>query len=93
MDFKIVITCEKCKCSFELRPSMFADKKSLLCANCGQELEQEVFSHLKTGLIELSKVPDVIPENSDPLTFDPQKRPRFSIHVKEFSDVFNLIEK
>ncbi len=93
MDFKIVIKCEKCRCSFELRPSGFSDRESLRCVNCGQELEQEAFSHLKAGLIELSKVPDVIPEKSKQISSAFQETSNFSIHVKEYSELIDLLGK
>lgn len=85
MDFKIVIKCERCKCIFELRPGEFVDCDTLSCPNCTQELEPSVFSHLKTGLFELSQVPDTIPEDGNPFSLDPQKEPKFSLRVKEYS--------
>lgn len=85
MDFKIAIKCERCKCAFELRPGEFADRNTLSCPNCAQEFDQSVFIHLKSGLFELSQVPDTIPEGGNPFSLDPQKEPRFSIKVKEYS--------
>lgn len=84
MDFKISIKCEKCKCAFELRPGEFADRDALICPNCGQELEPSIFVHLKNGLFELSQVPDVIPEDGNPFSLDPQKVPKFYLAVKEY---------
>lgn len=85
VDFKVSIKCEKCKCAFELRPGEFADRDTLSCPNCGQELDSSVFVHLKTGIFELSQVPDRIPEDGDLFSLDPQKKPRFSLQVKEHS--------
>lgn len=85
MDFKILIKCEKCKCSFELRPVDFSDRENLSCPNCGQELEQSAFVHLKTGLVELSKVPDVIPEEANAFSLAPEEKPQFSLSVKEYN--------
>lgn len=85
MDFKVVIKCEQCKCTFELRPGEFADRDTLLCPNCAQKLDSSVFAHLKAGIFELSQVPDMIPEGSNPFSSDPQKEPGFSLKVKEYS--------
>ncbi len=84
MDFKIKIKCEKCKCSFELRPSEFVDRDDLSCPNCFQKLDQEVFSHLKAGLIELSQVPDIIPEDYSMFSVDTEQSPKFQLKVKEY---------
>lgn len=86
MDFKILIKCERCKCSFELRPVEFAARDRLQCVNCGQELDQEVFSHLKSGLIELEKVPDIVPFGAARLSLNGEEKPEFSLQVKEYNE-------
>lgn len=55
MDFKIAITCNVCKCGFELRPEHFKLRDRLECPNCGQELPAEFYSNLKTGVVALVK--------------------------------------
>lgn len=83
MNPKISIQCEKCKCAFELRSKEFAEKEELTCPNCGQEFDAAVFSHLKTGMVELSKVPDMIPPDADLLPFSNGPAPRFFLKVIE----------
>lgn len=75
MDFKIKIKCQLCKCRFELRPREFAGRESISCPNCGQKLDDSVYAHLQTGIIELAQVPSDIPEHDIPL---------FSLKLKEF---------
>lgn len=89
MDFKITIRCEKCSCSFELRPSAFVDKDNLHCVNCGRMLNQEVFSHLKTGVIELAEVPDVVPKGASVLPFGDGQIPEFYLGIKPDNVTFD----
>lgn len=81
MNLKISIRCEKCGCAFELRAKEFSSKEKLTCPNCGQDFDPVVFSHLKTGMVELSKVPYVIPPDADPLPFSSGPNPRFSMKM------------
>lgn len=85
MVFKVSVKCEKCKCAFELRPVEFVDREELACPNCGQLLEESVFHHLKSGLIELSKVPDTVPKGASYLPFGEGPYPEFKIEVKEYN--------
>ena len=84
MDFKVEIKCEKCKCSFEFRPGEFVDRDAMSCPNCGQELDPSVFSHLKTGILELAQVPDMIPDDWELFPSAPQKELKFSLQVKGY---------
>lgn len=88
MDFKIEITCHGCKCKFQLRPINFSDKNSLSCPNCGNEIDGDIFSHLRTGVKELSLVPDIFPEDSAMFSLDYNHQPRFSFEVKEYNQFF-----
>ena len=36
MDFKIELTCHKCKCSCELRPTDFSERESMECPIAGR---------------------------------------------------------
>lgn len=85
MDFKVAIKCEVCKCTFELRPVEFKDRDAIACPNCGLGLDQSVFSHLRSGIVELAKVPDRVPEDADPFSEDKSKEPQFSLSVKEYN--------
>ena len=81
MDFKIEITCLNCDCKFELRPAEFHHRESMFCPNCNQQFPDNIYQHLKTGIIELSDVPEYVSENeSCPLSKD-----LFKINVKEYS--------
>ena len=80
MDFKIEILCEKCKCSCELRPEAFKERTSMECPNCGQIVPAEVYSHLKTGMIELGKVPQYVLEDAE----CPFSENLFMVRVRSF---------
>lgn len=93
MDFKISIKCEKCRCVFELRPAKFADREILSCPNCGQEMDNSVFSNLKNGLLALSQVPDVIPEDASAFAKDGENYQGFSFQIKEYNFYNDLLGK
>lgn len=89
MDFKIVIMCEKCKCSFELRPEEFKARSSMECPNCGQAFPANAYNHLKAGVIELGKVQESVRENED----DPYSEDLFMVRVKSYGTLHNFFDQ
>lgn len=66
MDFKVEITCFRCHCSFELRPSdKMALSDTIYCQNCGQEIPEDIATHLKVGLSELGLIPYITDDSED----------------------------
>lgn len=88
MDFKIVIECAKCECSFELRPQEFKARDSLECPNCGQAIPDAVYKDLKTGILTLGKIPEWVEENSDGLL----SQRMFTMRIKGFGALHNIYE-
>ncbi len=87
MDFKIEISCKKCDCSCELRPTDFKERVSMECPNCGQAFPAEVYKHLKTGVIELGQVSEHIctnPEDTLHIT------DIFTVRIKSYNALSNL---
>ena len=62
MDFKISVYCQRCECSFELRPKEFKECADMECPNCGQAFPSDVYAKLKTGVIALGNVPEFLEE-------------------------------
>lgn len=85
MDFKVEISCEKCECSFELRPVDFKQRCSMECPNCGQAFPADIYEELKTGVIALGNVPEYIGEDSD---FNSANL--FKVRVKSFGILHKL---
>lgn len=65
MDFKIKITCHKCKCSFEIRSATFAVRDVISCPNCRKPLPAQISERLITAISALSEIPETYPENSN----------------------------
>ena len=82
MYLKVAIECQKCGCSFELRPKLFKNPDSFECPNCGQQIPEEIAHNLKTGLIALGKVPYAYPTEAP----DVFREDGFTFQVKELSD-------
>lgn len=80
MDFKIKISCHKCKCNFELRPDEFV-RTEIVCPNCSSKVSEEIASHITNGLRELGAVPESYSEEENP--FLPETG--FSFKVKSYS--------
>ncbi len=83
MDFKVEITCHNCKCKFQLRPVWFAEQDDLSCPNCGKEIDEDVFLHLKSGLKELALVPTIFPENASVFSAEKENQIQFTFDIKE----------
>jgi hypothetical protein len=56
MDFKLKISCNKCHCSFELRPDYF-ERSEISCPNCSSKVSDEYATHIINGIREFSIVP------------------------------------
>lgn len=80
MDFKIKISCHKCNCNFELRPTESAITE-ITCPNCASKVPDEIASHILTGLHELGAVPEKYSEDENPFLPDTG----FSFSVKSYS--------
>ena len=66
MKFWVRIDCGKCKGQFELGPKDFKPRDSCGCPNCGTLLPDDVYQHIKAGILEFSAVPEMFPESSNP---------------------------
>lgn len=88
MDFKIAITCNVCKCGFELRPEHFKLRDRLECPNCGQELPAEFYSNLKTGVLALGGIPEFTGTDSE-IFHDTG----FSLRVKSYDEKLSMMGK
>lgn len=84
MDFKIKITCHKCKCDFELRPNESVCTE-IVCPNCSSKVSEEIASHILNGIRELGAVPESCTEDENPFLPDTG----FSFRVKSYS-LFDL---
>lgn len=80
MDFKIKISCHKCKCNFELR-SEESSCTEIICPNCSSKVPDKIASHILNGLHELGSVPETYSEDENP--FLPQTG--FSFKVSAYS--------
>lgn len=80
MDFKIKISCHKCKCNFELRPET-SIRSEITCPNCFSKVSDEIASHILNGLRELNAVPEYYSENEN----DIFPNTGFSFKVKSYS--------
>lgn len=80
MDFKIKISCYKCKCNFELRPNESA-RSEIFCPNCSSKVPEEIASHILSGLHELGAVPESYTEDKDTLL----PETGFAFKVKSYS--------
>ena len=89
MDFKIVVSCRKCYCSFELRPEFFNARKSMECPNCGNKFPDKTFSELKSGILSLGRVPERIDCSWESV----EENEAFKIRVKEYSLCNELLGK
>ena len=90
LDFKIKISCEDCRCSFELRPFDFKLRDSLECPNCGQQFPSDEFIQLKTGITALGSVPERTPEPQGANPFD-DKTHRFKLSVEGYHVVTDVL--
>lgn len=88
MDFKIAITCNVCKCGFELRPEHFKLRDSLECPNCGQVFPAEFYENLKTGVVALGEIPESTGTDSEIL-----HNTGFSIRVKSYNELLSMMGK
>ena len=86
MDFKVLISCEKCKCSFELRPEAFKNRTSMECPNCGQAFPVDVYEQLKAGVIALGNVPECIETD----TGTAPNGSLFTVRVKSYGMMHDL---
>lgn len=84
MDFKIEVSCAKCKCLFELRPQDFKNRPNMECPNCGQAFPSAIYEKIKTGVEALGAVPEYVDEDSENL---------FLVRVKSFGDLHNLFDR
>ena len=66
MDFKILISCHKCKCNFELRPKESACNE-IICPNCSSKVPSDIASHILNGIHELGAVPEFYSTDMDPV--------------------------
>lgn len=89
MDFKVVISCEKCQCSFELRPEDFKDRLSMECPNCCQAFPVEIYKQLRTGIVALGNVPEYISDDGNDLG----EEQLFTVRVKSFGIMNNMFGK
>lgn len=89
MDFKIEISCQKCKCSFELCPTDFKDRATMECPNCGQAFPAKAYSHLKSGVVELGKVQEYVCENEE----NPYSENLFLARVKSYGTLHSLFDR
>lgn len=85
MDFKVKVSCEKCECSFELRPDSFKSRPSMECPNCGQAFPADVYEDLKAGVTALGNVPEFIGDGENSLD-----QGRFSVCIKSYGVMNNL---
>ena len=81
MDIKIELTCHKCKCSCELRPTDFSERESMECPNCGQVLPADIYAKLKSGIVLLGEIPENITEDDS----YPYAETLFTASVKSFA--------
>lgn len=88
MDFKILVSCEKCRCSFELRPEFFRDRPSAECPNCGLAFPADVYEQLKAGVVALGNVPEFVKKDNG--TED--KEPLFTVRVKSYGVMHDLLD-
>lgn len=87
MDFKVKVLCEKCECSFELRPDYFKNRPSMECPNCGQAFPADIYEYLKTGVTALRNVPEFIGDGENSL----DQSNRFSVCIKNHGIMHNLL--
>lgn len=80
MDFKIKISCHKCKCNFELRP-IESSSTEIVCPNCSTKVSEEIASHILAGIQELGAVPESYSEEENPFL----PKTGFSFKVKGYS--------
>ena len=90
VDFKIDIFCNKCKCSYELRPTEFKDRAAMECPNCGQAFPAEVYKHLKIGVTELGMISESICAEPESAFFSEEL---FTVRVKGYGALHNLLDK
>lgn len=88
MDFKIEIMCQRCCCSFELRPVEFKQRTSAECPNCGQAFPEEVYTKLRTGVTTLGDIEEHVSASSD----NPFSEGLFSMRVKSFGTLHDLYD-
>lgn len=89
MDFKIEISCAKCKCLFELRPQDFKNRPAMECPNCGQAFPSAVYEKIKTGVEALGAVPEYVNEDSE----NPYSENLFAVRVKSFGTMHDLYDR
>lgn len=90
MVFQVKITCNRCKCSFELSQK-FTGGENLECPNCGQAYPNEYFRSLKEGIKLLASVPYGITLD-DPKTFSVEHASGFTTVMVEGKDPFKLMQ-
>lgn len=84
MDCKIVITCAKCRCKFELRPEEFKDRDELECPNCRTPFPQDTFETMRTGIKALKAIPGQMPEGGSGIF---PVAGQFTLSIKEYDDL------
>ena len=89
MDFKIELTCHKCRCSCELRPTDFSERESMECPNCGQALPADIYAKLKSGIVLLGEVPEKITENDA----NPFAETLFTAQVKSYGAHYEFLNQ
>lgn len=89
MDFKIEVSCAKCKCLFELRPQDFKNRPSMECPNCGQAFPIAVYEKIKIGVESLGAVPEFVDENSE----NPYSENLFTVRIKGFGNLHDFYDR
>ena len=88
MDFKILVSCEKCNCSFELRPEFLKDRPSAECPNCGLAFPDDVYEQLKVGVAALGSVPECVQKDAGAA----DKERLFTVRVKSYGVMHDLLD-
>lgn len=90
MEFKVVIKCNACYCSFELCGSHISERQNLGCPNCKQPFPQELFDKLKIGITNLYDIPEKVNyENDDIFNTNPTG---FKLSIKEWSYITEILK-
>lgn len=63
MNFKITLTCRKCRCKMEFSGA-YTGQGKLACPNCGQEMTEYDSYALRNAISALAELPEVTADGS-----------------------------
>lgn len=63
MNFRITLTCRRCRCKMEFSRE-YAGQGKLACPNCGQEMTENDSYALRNAISALAELPEVTADGS-----------------------------